>query len=98
VLRILQTQKIAIVIASSFTSGNASWTPYSSSDGSSGLNFYMYVSGFPMENANAMTWNRDLIAAQFKAIGDEFFTTGHNVINGAVVGPLGRVPDGLWAD
>ena len=55
----------------------------------------MFVSGFPMGNANMMTWNCDLIAAQFKAVGEEYFATGHNVIDGVVLGPLGRVPEGI---
>jgi len=56
------------------------------------------VLGFPMENGNTVTWNRDLIATQFKAIGDEFFATSHNVINGVVFVTLDPVPEGLWID
>ncbi|KAF4637604.1 hypothetical protein G7Y89_g477 [Cudoniella acicularis] len=88
------TQKIAIVMVSSFTSDNATRKAYTNTDGVSRLNFFMFVSGFPMGNANTMTWDRDLIAAQFKAVGDEYFATGYNVINGALLGPLGRVPEG----
>lgn len=75
-----------MVLASSFTSDNASWTAYQNTDGASGLTFYMFVSSFPMRNANTMTWNCDLIAAQLRAVGDEQFTTGHNVIDGALFG------------
>jgi hypothetical protein len=64
------TQKIAIVIASSFSSDNASWDAYQNTDGASGLKFYMFVSSFPMGNANTMTWDRDLIAAQFQPFGE----------------------------
>jgi hypothetical protein len=56
----------------------------------------MFVSGFPMRNANTMTWDRDLIAAQFKVVGDEYLATGHNVIDGALLGPLGSIPEGSW--
>lgn len=90
-----ETQRIAIVMASSFTSDNASWSAYTNTDGVSGLNFYMFVSGFPMGNTNTMTWNRDLIAAPFAAVGQEYFNTGHNVIDGALLGPLGRVTEGM---
>lgn len=88
------TQKIAIVMASSFTSDNASWTAYANTDGVSGINFYFHVSGFVMNNALTQTWDRDLIAAQYKAIGVEYLGTGHNVVDGALLGPLGRVPEG----
>jgi beta-glucosidase len=47
-----------------------------------------------MTNALTQTWNRDLIAAQFKAVGDEYFAMGYNVVDGALLGPLGRVPEG----
>lgn len=89
------TQKIAIVMASDFTSDNASWTAYTNTDGVDGINFYYYVSGFCMGNALTQTWNRDLIEAQFKAVGEEYFGTGHNMVDGALLGPLGRVPQGL---
>lgn len=88
------TEKIAIVMASSFENANSSWNAYANTDGVSGLNFYYHVSGFVMGNALTQTWNRDLIAAQFSAIGDEYFATGYNVVDGALLGPLGRVPEG----
>lgn len=90
------TEKISIVIASSFTNDNASWSAYTNTDGVSGLNFYYYVSAFPMANALLQTWNRDLIAAQFAAVGEEYFDTGNNMVNGAVISPLGRVPEGSY--
>jgi beta-glucosidase len=49
-----------------------------------------------MGNALTQTWNRDLIAAQFKAVGEEYFGTGHNMVDGALLGPLGRVPEGMY--
>lgn len=48
-----------------------------------------------MPNALTMTWNRELIAAQFKALGDEYFASGYSFVDGGpVLGPLGRVPEG----
>ncbi|KAH6664917.1 glycoside hydrolase family 3 C-terminal domain-containing protein [Halenospora varia] len=88
-------QKIAIVMASSFTSDNAPWTAYTNTDGVSGLNFYMYVSAFPKGNANTVTWNRDLITAQFEAASKAYFATGWDVVDGALLGPLGCVPEGI---
>jgi hypothetical protein len=92
------TQKIAIVMATSFTSDNASWSAYTNTDGVDGLNFYFFVSAFAMGNALTQTWNRDLIAAQFGAVGAEYFATGNNMVDGALLGPLGRVPEGSRSD
>lgn len=49
-----------------------------------------------MGNSIVQTWSRDLIAAQFKAVGDEFFAAGVSLVDSVVIGPLGRVPEGLW--
>jgi beta-glucosidase len=86
------TQKIAIVMASDFEGSHASWTAYTNTDGVAGLNFYYNVTAFALTNALTQTWNRELFAAQFKAIGERYFGTGHNVVDGALLGPLGRVP------
>jgi beta-glucosidase len=65
-------QKIAIVNGGSL-SGNVTWNAYQLRDGEAGVNLQFYVSGFPMVHALTMTWNQDLYAAQFKAVGDEFY-------------------------
>ncbi|KAF7536277.1 hypothetical protein G7054_g4661 [Neopestalotiopsis clavispora] len=80
------TEKIAIVMASDFSNNNASWTAYAITDGVSGLNMYYQVSAFPLANALIQTWNRDLIAAQFKAVGEEFFNSGFNVLTSRLGG------------
>lgn len=54
----------------------------------------LFVSGFPSPNALTMTWNRDLTEAQFKAVGEEFYDMGYNLIMGPVASPLGRDPYG----
>lgn len=82
------------MMASSFTSGNASWDAYKNSDGVDGLNFYYYVSAFTMTNALTQTWYCDLFVAHFRAVGEEYFGVGLNVVDGALLGPLGRVPQG----
>lgn len=87
-------QKALIANASSFSSNNVSWSEYENTDGVSGLNFYYYVSAFPMGNALTQTWNRDLAAAQFEAVGKEYKAVGYNLVDGALLGPLGRVPEG----
>ncbi|KAI1864521.1 uncharacterized protein JN550_008808 [Neoarthrinium moseri] len=86
-------QKIKIITGSSFT-GSSSWTPLSSKDGVAGINMQFFVSGFTMINAATMTWNPDLVEAQFRATGDEFYQMGYNLIMGPVASPLGRDPYG----
>ncbi|KAK9425439.1 hypothetical protein SUNI508_12973 [Seiridium unicorne] len=87
-------QKAKIIVGQSFTSDEASWTPLSSKDGVSGVNMALFVSGFPQINAAAMTWNPDLMEAQLKATGEEFYGMGYNLISGPVASPLGRDPYG----
>lgn len=87
-------EKIKIVIASDFESTNASWSAYRNTDGVDGLNFYFFVSAFTMTNALTQTWDRDLFSAHFQAVGEEYFGQGLNLVDGALLGPLGRVPQG----
>ncbi|GKT56101.1 beta-glucosidase D protein [Colletotrichum tofieldiae] len=86
-------QKVSIITGQSVT-GNATWTALNNKDGVSGINYQFYVSGFSMANALTMSWNRQLIEQQFKAVGDEFYGMGYNLINGPEAGPLGRTPYG----
>jgi beta-glucosidase len=62
------------------------------------VNNHFFASGFSMPHAVVSTWNRDLIEENFKAIGEEFFDVGYNLINGPVASPLGRVPEGFSPD
>ncbi|OLN85832.1 putative beta-glucosidase D [Colletotrichum chlorophyti] len=87
------SQKVSIITGQSIT-GNATWAALNNKDGVSGINYQFYVSGFSMANALTMSWNRLLIERQFKAIGDEFYGMGYNLINGPEPGPLGRTPYG----
>lgn len=87
-------EKIKIVIASSFEGTNSSWSAYRNTDGVDGLNFYFFVSAFTMTNALTQTWDRDLFSAHFQAVGEEYFGQGLNLVDGALLGPLGRVPQG----
>ncbi|WYZ33836.1 hypothetical protein EsH8_I_000112 [Colletotrichum jinshuiense] len=86
-------QKVSIITGQSVT-GNATWTALNNKDGVSGVNYQFYVSGFSMANALTMSWNRQLIEQQFKAVGEEFYGLGYNLINGPEAGPLGRTPYG----
>lgn len=58
------------------------------------MNGQYFVSAFPMGQALAMTWDKDHFEAEAKASGTEFYLEGSNLINGPVVGPLGRTPYG----
>ncbi|KAL6915451.1 hypothetical protein FSST1_006946 [Fusarium sambucinum] len=93
VAKLNNTEKITIITGGSL-SGNNNWTALNAKDGVSGINFQFYVSGFTMANALAMSWNRDLIQRQFKAVGQEFYDMGYNLIDGPEPGPLGRTPFG----
>lgn len=83
-----------MITSQSFTGTNVTWKALEAKDGSSGINGHFFVSGFVMSEALAMTWNRDLMAAQNKALGDEFYGMGYNLINGPMASPLGRNPYG----
>ncbi|KAH8898062.1 glycoside hydrolase [Thozetella sp. PMI_491] len=85
------TQKVAIITGQSI---DGEWTALKNKDGVSGINYQFYVSGFSMANALTMTWDRQHFEAQFKAVGDEFYGMGYNLINGPECGPLGRTPWG----
>lgn len=47
-----------------------------------------------MGQALTMTWNKTQFEAEARASGLEFYLEGQNLINGPVVGPLGRTPYG----
>jgi beta-glucosidase len=81
------TEKIAIITGQNI---DGVWTALSNKDGVSGINFQFYVSGFTMANALAMTWDRQHVYYQFKAVGSEFYGMGYKLINGPECGPLGR--------
>jgi beta-glucosidase len=85
------TEKIAIITGQSI---DGVWTALNNKDGVSGINYQYFVSGFSMANALTMTWDRSHFEAQFKAVGEEFYGMGYNLINGPEAGPLGRTPWG----
>ncbi|KAK7544833.1 putative beta-glucosidase D [Phyllosticta citribraziliensis] len=88
-------QKVSIITGSDVDSTNgSSWTALANKDGFAGINYQYYVSGFPMGNALAMTWDKDYFEAEAKASGREFYLMGYNLINGPEAGPLGRTPWG----
>lgn len=55
-----------------------------------GLQDYFYVSAFSQASALAMTWDKDAIYAQAKAVATEFYQKGIQVLDGPTTQPLGR--------
>lgn len=88
------SQKIQIINGDSLSSGNVTWAALQGKDGVAGINNQFYASGFAMPNGLITTWNKTLFEAHFRAVGQEFYDDGYNLINGAVASPLGRVPRG----
>ncbi|KAK9772117.1 hypothetical protein SCAR479_11280 [Seiridium cardinale] len=95
VAQMTNAQKIKVITGQSVqgTTG-ASFPALSSHDGIAGVNQDFFVSGFAEPMATTMTWNRDLFEAHSKALGDEFYGLGYNLIMGPVASPLGRDPYG----
>ncbi|KAL4881825.1 glycosyl hydrolase family 3 N terminal domain-containing protein [Aspergillus karnatakaensis] len=87
-------EKLALITGSSLTTNTSSFTALSFLDGSMGVQNDYYVSAFSLSSALAMTWDRDAIYAQAKAVGDEFYGKGVQVVAGPTSQPLGRTPWG----
>lgn len=87
-------QKLALITGSSIDSTNGSFTALTFLDGDMGLQDYFYVSAFSLSSAIAMTWDRDAIYDQAKAVGSEFYNKGVQVVAGPTSQPLGRTPWG----
>ncbi|PYI04230.1 putative beta-glucosidase D [Aspergillus sclerotiicarbonarius CBS 121057] len=87
-------QKLALITGSSIESTNGSFTALNFLDGDMGLQDYFYVSAFSLSSAIAMTWDRDAIYDQAKAVGSEFYNKGVQVVAGPTSQPLGRTPWG----
>lgn len=57
-----------------------------------GLQGYYYVSAFSLSSALAMTWDKDAMYAQARAVATEFYNKGVQVLSGPTTQPLGRTP------
>ncbi|KAI9146985.1 putative beta-glucosidase D [Paramyrothecium foliicola] len=87
-------EKVSIITGASVENNVSNWDALSVSDGASGVNMHFFVSGFGTPGALTMSWNRELFEQQFRAIGDEFYGLGVQIVDGPVSSPLGRVPKG----
>lgn len=75
-------QKVSVITGESVNGTNFTWTALENKDGFAGINSHYYVSGFPMGNALAMTWDRQHCLDEANAAGREFYLMGYNLING----------------
>ncbi|KAJ5948748.1 beta-glucosidase D [Penicillium verhagenii] len=89
------TEKIKLITGSDVeASDGSSFTALEFLDGDMGLQDYFYVSAFSLASAISMTWDKDAIYNQAKAVGTEFYAKGVQVIDGPTTQPLGRTPWG----
>ena len=73
-------EKVEIMTGSSVTSAN--WAALEFKDGSQSVQGYDYVTGFSESSALVMTWDKELMWNQFKAVSSEFYGKGFQVANG----------------
>ncbi|THX57987.1 putative beta-glucosidase D [Aureobasidium pullulans] len=83
-------EKITIIGAGSLTNTSANWTALGISDGPQGAQNFYYESAFSMTCALAMTWDKDAIYKQGKAVATEFYQKGLQMLAGPVSNPMGR--------
>ncbi|PSK43996.1 Beta-glucosidase 1 [Elsinoe australis] len=88
------TAKFSIATGGSAFSGSVNFTALQFKDGQQGVQEYYFVSGFSQAAALAMTWDKDAIYTQSRAVADEYYGEGFQVINGPTSEPLGRTPWG----
>jgi beta-glucosidase len=88
------TQKLSLITGSSITTPNTTFAALTFLDGDMGPQNDFYVSAFSLSSALAMTFDRDAIYAQARAVGEEFYGEGVQVVTGPTSQPLGRTPWG----
>lgn len=82
VSKLTTAQKVSIITGGDVNGTDFSWSALENKDGFAGINSQYYVSGFPMGNALAMTWDRKHAEDEARASGREFYLMGYNLING----------------
>ncbi|KAK9854608.1 hypothetical protein MYU51_003755 [Penicillium brevicompactum] len=89
------TEKLKLITGSDATTTDGqSFTALKFLDGSMGLQDYYYVSAFSQSSALAMTWDKDAMYKQARAVAVEAYLKGVQVINGPTSQPMGRTPWG----
>lgn len=61
-------------------------------DGQQGMLNSFFVSGWGQPGAITMSWDKDVLYRQARAIALEFYIRGIHVIDGPTVAPFGRTP------
>ncbi|KAL3417917.1 hypothetical protein PVAG01_10927 [Phlyctema vagabunda] len=92
VASLTNTEKLSIITGGSVAAKN--WTALQFKDGTQGPQGYDYVTGWCQSSALVMTWDKNLMNAQFTAVALEFYQKGFQVTNGPTSQPLGRTPWG----
>ncbi|KAI9731220.1 MAG: hypothetical protein M1834_005413 [Cirrosporium novae-zelandiae] len=86
------TEKLAIITQSDVARVN--WTALNARDSGNAILDYYYATTWPVGHAMAMTWDRDMILAQYNALGSELAAKGYQVGNSPMGEPMGRNPWG----
>ncbi|PWY71349.1 glycoside hydrolase [Aspergillus eucalypticola CBS 122712] len=90
VAKLNTTQKVSIVTGGGATVVGETFLGMDFNDGSMGLLEYYYVSAFSQSSALSMTWDKDAVTAQARAVAREFYQKGVQVVCGPTSQPLGR--------
>lgn len=83
-------QKATIVTGGEVTSDQGQFPGITISDGQQGILFHYFVSGWGQPAAVTMSWDKEAIYNQAKAIGTEFKIRGIHVCDGPTSSPVGR--------
>jgi hypothetical protein len=95
VAKLNTTEKIKLITGSSVTTTNGeTFTALDILDGDMGAQAYYYVSAFSLSSALAMTWDKEAMYEQGRAIAAEFYGKGIQMVAGPTSQPLGRTPWG----
>ncbi|KAL4739928.1 putative beta-glucosidase D [Aspergillus similis] len=95
VAKLNTTEKIKLITGSSVTTTDGeTFTALDILDGDMGIQAYYYVSAFSLSSALAMTWDKEAMYAQGRAVAAEFYGKGIQLLSGPTSQPLGRTPWG----
>ncbi|KAL4987983.1 putative beta-glucosidase D [Aspergillus falconensis] len=95
VAKLNTTEKIKLITGSSVTTTDGeTFTALDILDGDMGPQAYYYVSAFSLSSALAMTWDKEAMYAQGRAVAAEFYGKGIQMVAGPTSQPLGRTPWG----
>lgn len=76
VSKLNNTQKLQLITGNDVSTTDGTFTALQFLDGSMGLQDYFYASAFSQSSALAMTWDREAMYAQARAVATEFYLKG----------------------